>query len=479
MMCYNTSITIDHKDMHAFPHSTGREGDFFVQKGVKMNEKQDFMRQKPVFGLLISMSVPVVLSMFIQALYNIVDSIWVTRLGTDALTAVSLAFPMQNAIMSFGVGMGVGIGSVVSMHLGAGERGQADRAASMGVLLVLIHCVIFFAAGAVLTRPFVSMFTDDPRTLEWACDYTRIVMCLSFGELLQMCFEKIFQGVGRMKTTMVLMASGCIINIVLDPILIFGWFGLPALGVRGAAIATVIGQISAMLLYVGMLLTRDVGVHIRLRGMKPDAGVIGRIYQIGVPSSLMLAMPSVLTGILNGMLAAIDGVCVAVFGLYYKLQTLVNMPACGVIQGMRPIISYNYGAGEHARVRRTIACSLRIVAVIMLAGTIASLCFPAAILRIFDADADLMAGGIIALRLIGPSFVLSAAGVVASGVFEALGQGRDSLLISLLRQLVIIVPVGWALSRLLGAPGIWLAFPIAETAGLIVSAAKLRGKHLI
>ena len=178
--------------MHAFPHSTGWEGDFFVQKGVTMNEKQEFMRRKPVFGLLISMSIPVVLSMLIQSLYNIVDSIWVTKLGTDALTAVSLAFPLQNAIMSVGVGMGVGIGSVVSMHLGAGERKQADRAASLGVLLVLIHCVIFVIAGVVLTRPFLSMFTYDTRTLSWACDYTYIVMCLSFGELLQMCFEKIF-----------------------------------------------------------------------------------------------------------------------------------------------------------------------------------------------------------------------------------------------------------------------------------------------
>lgn len=465
--------------MHAFPHSTGWEGDFFVQKGVKMNEKQEFMRRKPVFGLLISMSIPVVLSMLIQSLYNIVDSIWVTKLGTDALTAVSLAFPLQNAIMSVGVGMGVGIGSVVSMHLGAGERKQADRAASLGVLLVLIHCVIFVIAGVVLTRPFLSMFTDDARTLSWACDYTYIVMCLSFGELLQMCFEKIFQGIGRMKTTMVLMASGCIINIVLDPILIFGWFGLPALGVRGAAIATVIGQIVAMLLYVVIFLTRDVGVQITLRGVKLDKILAKRIYNIGIPSSLMLAMPSVLTGILNGMLAALGSVYVAVFGLYYKLQTFVNMPACGVIQGMRPIISYNYGAGEHARVRQTISYSLRIVAIIMIVGTVGALCFPAAILRVFDADAELMASGITALRMIGLSFVVSTVGVVASGVFEALGQGRDSLVISILRQLVVIVPVGWLLSRFLGAAGIWLAFPIAEAVGLVVAVIKLRKAKLI
>lgn len=444
-----------------------------------MNENQIFMRQKPVLGLLVSMSVPVMLSMLIQSLYNIVDSIWVTKLGTDALTAVSLAFPLQNAIMSFGVGIGIGIGSVVSMHLGAGEREQADRAASLGVVLVFIHCILFVLAGIVLTRPFLSMFTDDARTLAWACDYTYIVMCLSFGQLLQMCFEKIFQGVGRMKTTMVFMAAGCIINIVLDPVFIFGWFGLPAMGVRGAAIATVIGQITAMIFYVIVLCTRDVGVHISLRGLKPDTLLIKRIYSIGIPSSLMLAMPSVLTGILNGMLAALGSVYVAVFGLYYKLQTFVNMPACGVIQGMRPILSYNYGAGEHARVRQTITYSLRITAAIMLIGTVGALGFPAAILRIFDADTLLMQSGVTALRLIAPSFLLSTVGVVASGVFEALGQGRDSLIISLLRQLIVIVPVGWLLSRFLGAAGIWLAFPIAEAVGLLVAAAKLRRENLI
>lgn len=444
-----------------------------------MNEKQAFMRQKPVFGLLVSMSIPVVLSMLIQSLYNIVDSIWVTKLGTDALTAVSLAFPLQNTIMSVGVGMGVGIGSIVSMHLGAGERRQANWAASMGVVLVLAHCVIFVAAGLLITRPFLSLFTDDAQTLDWACDYTYIVMCLSFGELLQMCFEKIFQGVGKMKTTMVLMASGCIINIVLDPILIFGWFGLPALGVRGAAIATVIGQIAAMLLYVVLCLTGDVGVTIRPHRVHLDRHLAGRIYNIGIPSSLMLAMPSVLTGILNGILAQLGSVYVAVFGLYYKLQTFVNMPACGVIQGMRPIISYNYGAGEDVRVRRTIADSMKIVAAIMIVGTIGALCFPSAILHLFDADAALMTHGVQALRVIGLSFVISTVGVVASGVFEALGRGRDSLVISLLRQLVIIVPVGWVLSRFLGARGIWIAFPIAEVVGLIVALAKLRKTHLL
>ena len=298
-----------------------------------------FLKEKPIPHLVRSMSIPVVLSMFIQSLYNIVDSIWVAQLGTDAITAVSLAFPLQNIILSVGVGMGVGVGSLLSMALGAGHQEEANRIASLGVFLTLIHCLIFIGLGLVITRPFLALFTSDPQILGWSCDYTYIVLLLSFGELLQMCFEKIFQGLGRMKTTMFLMASGCVINIVLDPVLIFGWFGFPALGVAGAALATVIGQIAAMFLYCIVYCRQHIGITIRLRDMKPQGSIIRRIYGIGGPSSLMLSMPSLLTGILNGILTQFDAVYVAVFGLYYKLQTFVNMPANGVIQGMRPIIS--------------------------------------------------------------------------------------------------------------------------------------------
>lgn len=432
------------------------------------------MKEKPIFKLLISMSVPVMFSMLIGSLYNIVDSIWVAKLGTDALTAVSLAFPLQNTILSVGVGMGIGIGSVISMSLGAGNPKKANHAASLGVALVIFHCLLFVLAGIFITKPFLQMFTNDPNILKWACDYTYIVMCISFGQLLQMCLEKIFQGIGKMKTTMYLMASGCIINIVLDPILIFGWFGLPAMGVTGAAVATVIGQIGALILYVIVCLKTDIGVTIHPRYMKPDKELIRKIYSIGIPSSLMLAMPSLLTGILNGILSRLGSVYVAVLGLYFKLQTFINMPSNGLIQGMRPIISYNYGASENQRVKKTIHYSICLVAVIMFIGTIGALFFPQPILRLFDADANLMTHGIPALRIIGFSFLLSTIGIVASGVFEALGEGKKSLTLSLLRQLIIIVPIGWLLSRWLGAVGIWIAFPIAELIASIVAIKFLR-----
>lgn len=439
-----------------------------------MEQKQHVMGTKPVLQLLVSMSIPVVLSMFIQALYNIVDSIWVAKLGTDAITAVSLAFPLQNIVMSVGVGMGIGIGSVISMSLGAGNRQEANRAASIGVALVLLHCVIFAVGGLAITKPFLRIFTNDPVIYQWACDYTYVVLCISFGELLQMCLEKIFQGLGKMKTTMVMMASGCIINIILDPILIFGWFGFPAMGVKGAAIATVIGQIGAFVMYLVVCARGDIGVTIHPRYMKPDKEMVGRIYSIGIPSSLMLAMPSLLVALLNGILAQLDKAYVAVFGLYFKLQTFVNMPSNGVVQGMRPIISFNYGAGNQKRVNQAVGYAMKIVAGIMLVGTIAAVGMPEWILRAFDADEKVLSYGITAFRIIGLGFLFSTVGIVSAGVFEALGKGKESLWISLVRQFVIILPLGWLLSRFMGAEGIWISFPVAEALAAVMSVILLR-----
>ena len=439
-----------------------------------MTQAQNSMRTKPPLSLLLSMSLPVMLSMLIQSLYNIVDSLWVARLGTDAITAVSLAFPLQNIVLSLGVGMGVGIGALLSMHLGSGNREKASITASTGMMLVGIHRVVFFLGGIFITKPFLSLFTDDPQTLLWACDYTRIVLCLSFGQLIQMGLEKIFQSAGRMMVTMWMVLTGCILNIILDPILIFGLLGFPALGIRGAAIATVIGQIVPLFLYVLLYVRQDLGLSLSPRYVRWNGALIRQIYLVGIPSTLVLAMPSLLTALLNGILVKLGSVYVAVFGLWFKLQTFVNMPAGGVIQGMRPIIGYNYGAGETGRVRAIIRYSTTIVGAIVALGTMLALFFPEQILRMFEADSALTEAGIPALRILSMGLLLSTLSVVACGVFEALGRGRVSLRISLLRQLVILVPLGWLLSRFLGALGIWLAFPIAEAAALIPSAWMLR-----
>lgn len=427
-----------------------------------MEKDNSFMKTKPVFSLLVSMSVPMMLSMLIQSLYNIVDSIYVSRLGTDALTAVSLAYPLQNAIVSVAVGTGVGISSAISIHLGAGDQEKADRAATLGIALTVFHCILFVIAGIFITRPFLSLFTDNPAVLKDACDYTYIVLCLSFGALLQIALEKIFQSIGQMKITMYLLIVGCVINIILDPILIFGLLGFPAMGTAGAAIATVIGQISAFLLYIAVYVRKSYAVHIRLRHLKPDIRLIGQIYSVGIPSSIMMLLPSTLISVLNRILASFSEVYVAVLGVYFKLQTFIYMPANGIVQGMRPIIGYNYGAGEIQRVRKTIRYSLLCAAAIMLLGTLLALLIPGQILSLFDADPELMDAGITALRIISLGFLVSSLGVICSGTFEALGNGRNSLIISLLRQFVITIPLSFLLSHFFGPAGVWVSFPAGE-----------------
>ncbi len=436
-----------------------------------MEKENHFMQTRPVFSLLVSMSVPMMLSMLIQSLYNIVDSIYVSRLGTDALTAVSLAYPLQNAIVSVAVGIGVGISSAISIYLGSGDQERADRAASLGILLTIFHCILFILAGIFVTRPFLMLFTDDPAILQDACDYTYIVLCFSFGSLLQIAFEKIFQGIGQMKITMYLLIAGCVINIVLDPILIFGLLGFPALGVAGAAIATVIGQIGAFLLYILVYLRKSYTIHIRMKYMKPDWKLIRQIYSVGIPSSIMMLLPSVLISVLNSILAAFSEVYVAVLGVYYKLQTFIYMPANGIVQGMRPIIGYNYGAGEETRVRSAVRYSLASAAAIMLIGTVLSLAIPQQIFALFDADTELMEAGVSALRIISLGFLISSVGVIYSGTFEALGNGRNSLIISLLRQFVITIPLSLILSQAcgLGPTGVWIAFPAGEICAAVVA----------
>ena len=350
----------------------------------------------------------------------------------------------------------------------------ADRSATIGIALTVFHCILFILLGTFMTKPFLSLFTDNPAVLKDACCYTYIVLCVSFGSLLQIAFEKIFQGIGQMKITMYLLSAGCIINIILDPILIFGLLGFPALGVSGAAIATVIGQIGAFLLYIAVYLRDPYAVRIHPRYLKLDKKIIGQIYSVGIPSSIMMLLPSVLISILNSILGALSEVYVAVLGVYYKLQTFIYMPANGIVQGMRPIIGYNYGAGELGRVRTTIRYSLACTAALMLAGTLLALLIPGPILSLFDADKELMAAGITALRIISLGFLVSTIGVIYSGTFEALGNGKNSLIISLLRQFVITIPLSLLLSRPFGAIGVWVSFPIGEVCASIVALFLLR-----
>lgn len=440
-----------------------------------MNQSNDFLKTQSIPHLILSMSVPMMFSMLISSLYNIIDSIYIARLGTDALTAVSAAFPLQNIVLAVSVGIGVGISSAISLHLGSGNQEKADQAASIGMVLTGFHCIFFVIFGALITRPFLRMFTDA-QTLDWACQYTYIVLCASFGMLLQISMEKIFQAVGSMKATMILLITGCVINIILDPILIFGLIGFPAMGITGAAVATIAGQIIAFFLYVIVYQRnrKTFPVKIRLRSLHMDRAIIRQIYSVGIPSTIMILLPSVLVSILNGLLASFSDLYVAVFGVYLKLQTFIYMLTGGIVQGMRPIIGYNYGAGEFDRVKKTIRCCLAAAAALMLAGTIASLAFPSEIFSLFDAEPELLDAGIHALRIISLGFLISSIGLIYSGVFEALGRGKESLTISLLRQFIITIPLSFILSRFLDVTGVWLAFPISELCASIVAFFLLR-----
>ena len=423
-----------------------------------MEQNNTFMKTRPIFPLLMSMSIPMMLSMLIQSLYNIVDSIYVSRLGTDALTAVSLAYPLQNVVVSVSVGIGVGITSAISLPLGAGNQEKANRSATIGLALAFFHCLLFLLAGIFVTKPFLKLFTNDVQILADACDYTYIVLCLSFGALLQVTMEKIFQGIGEMKLTMYLLSSGCIINIILDPILIFGLLGFPALGVKGAAIATVIGQICAFLLYIVVYRKKKLSIRIHPRYLCFDKQIILQIYGVGIPSSIMMTLPSILISVLNRILASFSSVYVAVLGVYFKLQTFIYMPANGIVQGLRPIIGYNYGAGETKRVKSAIRYSLLAAATLMLLGTLLSLLIPTQIFSLFDADEELMSAGVTALRIICLGFLISTIGIIYSGTFEALGKGKHSLIISLLRQFLITIPCGFILSRFFGPVGVLISF---------------------
>ena len=435
-----------------------------------MQEKPNAYRcmiEEPVPRLLASMSVPMMLSMVVQALYNIVDSMFVARLGVQALTAVSYIFPLQSLVLSLAVGFGVGINAVIAMNLGMGNQEKANQAATLGMALTVLHGLLFVVLGVAVPRPFLQLFTDDGQMIQWGCQYAGIVFIFSMGYLLQISMEKIFQSVGEMRTTMVLLASGCIMNIILDPILIFGWFGVPAMGVAGAAVATVLGQTTAFFLYVLVYRRKKLAVQIHPRYCKWSGQIVWKLYYIGIPAAITMALPSVLSGGLNKLVSAYGDVYVAVLGIYFKLQTFLYMPSNGIIQGMRPIISCNYGAGRRDRLWQTIACSIGAVLAIMLLGTLLCWLLPEPIMRLFDDDTQLLAIGVQALPVISMGFALSAAGVVTCGVLEALGRGIASLCLSLLRQFVLTVPLAWWLIGHLGVDAVWMALPMAEGAAFL------------
>lgn len=434
-----------------------------------MEQKANVMGTKPVMPLLLSMALPPMVSMLIQSMYNIVDSIFVARLSEDALTAVSLVYPLQNLSLAVSVGLGVGLNSCVARSLGEGNKKKAEEAISHGFILAAIHGLIFVLVGLFLSRPFLAMFTDDPQILDMAVTYSVIVITLTFGSHFHIAIEKIFQSTGNMIVPMVLQGIGAVINIILDPILIFGMFGLPRMGVAGAAAATIIGQMAACVLAFVLLQRQKDGMKLQFHCFKVRRIVIGNIYQVAIPSTMMTAMPSLLVSVLNGILSMMANAAtgIAVLGLYFKMQSFVYMPANGVVQALRPIASYNYGAGSMDRLKKTVNCAMIVTGIIMAAGTILFAGFPGAIMKLFDAQPELMEMGSSALRIISIGFFISTPSLIYSGTFEALGKGVQSLAISILRQMSILPLLAFVLAKVMGTTGVWIAFPIAETAAAI------------
>lgn len=431
--------------------------------------KENPMGTRPVFPLLLSMSLPPMVSMLIQSMYNIVDSVYLANYSQDALAAVSLAFPLQNLVLAVAVGFGIGINSCIARSLGEKNERETMLAASHGVVCTALHSLFFVFVGLFLTGPFIGMFTDNADVLSMGTAYSRIVICMAFGCLFHILIEKIFQATGNMVVPMILQAVGAFINIILDPILIFGYLGFPRMGVTGAAMATIIGQLVACLLAVVMFIWQDVGVSMKLKGFRFDKRVLKKLYSISVPAGAMAALPSVMVGLLNGILSGFSQTAVAVLGAYMKLQSFVYMPANGVVQGLRPIVGYCYGAGSYDRIHKAIRASLVTIGAIMAGGTLLFLGLPGLIMAMFHAEGEMMIMGVTALRIISLGFLISTVSLVISGTFEGIGNGVASLAINLIRQFLITPPLAIVLSKSMGISGVWMSFPVAEALACVAA----------
>ena len=428
-----------------------------------------FMKEKPVLPLILSMTLPMVLSMLVNSLYNIIDSFFVAQISEEAMTALSLVYPVQNFINAVGIGFGVGINSVIAFYLGAGDNKKADQAATQGLVLAMIHGVVMTVCGITMMPAFLGMFTSSKTVIELGVRYSVIAFAFTLIIIVGITFEKLFQAVGNMKTTMISLMCGCITNIVLDPVLIFGYGPFPKMGIEGAALATGIGQALTLAIYLVVYFVRPIPVHIRRQYFLLNKKMVIKLYSIGIPATLNLALPSLLISVLNAILAAYSEVYILVLGIYYKLQTFIYLPANGIVQGMRPLIGYNYGAGENKRVSQIYKIVLCMSGIIMMLGTVICLLIPGQLIGLFTHTEATIQTGETALRIISAGFLVSAVSVTSSGALEGLGKGTPSLLISLFRYVVVIIPIAFLLSRLFGAVGVWNAFWITEAITAIIS----------
>lgn len=438
-----------------------------------MDMKENKMGVWPVNKLLVTMSIPMIISMLVQALYNVVDSMFVAQISENALTAVSLAFPYQNLMIAVAVGTGVGVNALLSRALGEKNHKAVKDIADHSVFLALMSWLVFAILGIVFCRNFFAMQTNVPEIVEGGTAYMRICSVISIGLFIQIAFEKLLASTGRTILTMYTQTAGALINIVLDPIFIFGLFGAPRLGIAGAAVATVIGQICGALLGISLNHKFNPEVQLSFHDFKLKMPVIRQIYSIGVPSILMSSIGSIMTFGMNKILIGFSTTAAAVFGVYFKLQSFVFMPVFGLNNGMVPILAYNFGAHKPKRIMDTIKLSLFYASLIMVIGFLIFQWMPATLLGIFNASETMLNIGVPALRIISTHFLLAGISIICSTVQQAFGHGVRSLLISLVRQLVVLLPVAYFLSIAHSLDMVWLAFPIAETVALIMGVAYL------
>ena len=426
------------------------------------HSNENKMGTMPVNKLLVSMSLPMIASMLVQALYNVVDSVFVAQISENALTAVSLAFPIQSLMIAVSSGTCVGINALLSRSLWEKRQKEANLSAVNGVFLAFVSYLVFALMGIFGSHLFFASQTENREIVEFGTQYLTICLIFSFGIFMEMTFERIMQSTGRTIYSMVTQGTGAIINIILDPIMIFGLFGFPRLGIRGAAIATVTGQIIAMILAVWFNHKKNRDVQLSFKGFKPDGRIIAKIYEVGVPSIVMQSIVSIMTFGMNKILIMFSETAVSVLGIYFKLQSFIFMPIFGLNNGVIPIVAYNYGAGHKKRIMDTIKLSTFIAVGIMLIGLIIFQVFPEGLLKLFNASDHMLEVGVPALRIISTSFLFAGYCIILGSVFQALGNGVYSLIVSVARQLLCILPLAYVFARVAGLHAVWYSFPLAE-----------------
>ena len=425
--------------------------------------KENKMGTMPIDRLIVSMSLPIMISMLVQALYNIVDSIFVAKISEDALTAVSMAFPIQNLMIAVGAGTAVGVNALLARSLGEKDFDRVNRIAENAVFLVVLSYAAFLLIGLFLVEPFYRSQTDIESIITYGRDYMVVVCCFSFGIFTQLMFERMLQATGKTVYTMITQGVGAIINIILDPIFIFGLFGMPKLGVTGAAVATVIGQIVAGIMAAAINQLKNHEVNINMLGFRPSGSIIRMIYGIGVPSIVIMNYG------MNVILISFSSTATAVFGVYFKLQSFVFMPAFGFNNGVIPVIAYNYGAGSRDRVVKTMKHSVVYIMGLLLVGLVVFQTIPEPLLRLFEASDNMIALGVPALRIISLSFIFAGFCIACGSAFQALGKAVYSMIVSVARQLIVLLPVAYMLARLGNVNYVWWAFPIAEFMSLAMT----------